>query len=300
MSKLALLLSVVGIGFGFAALPGCNSAAVEESPENVLSEQANLNSCYTNSGMQPTKAALAVAMAMELGRWDAADDLERVTSNWVSTVQVKSSAVCLHNGCKNTKGLLGQQDQRVEQVQDQNTFSPANYRNDMIASFQRDAGNLSDLQRNKPWQLPPAHKLTLVGGPVNLGHGACGPHYVFQADHTNGTPLSYAEAQNLVNALCFFGAGICGANPYISFTVTHNSCPTGRTCVAVDPTDGDNSSTTTTTSGSAPTYPLNRLWDTANTHLNSACQTTTGKVGSMVSRCATIPGTCGYLYCVAR
>ncbi|MEO6603181.1 MAG: hypothetical protein ABIQ16_25065, partial [Polyangiaceae bacterium] len=67
-----------------------------------------------------------------------------------------------------------------------------------------------------------------------------------------------------------------------------------------DPTDGDNGSGTTTTSGSSPTYPLNRLYDPSNTKLNSSCTTTAAKYGAMVSRCSVIPSTCGYLYCVAQ
>jgi len=58
----------------------------------------------------------------------------------------------------------------------------------------------ADLTRNNPSKLPPAHKLTLVGGPVNLGSGACGPHYVY-ADKLDGTALSTTEA----NALVMFG-----------------------------------------------------------------------------------------------
>ena len=94
------------------------------------------------------------------------------------------------------------------------------------------------MARNNPTKLPPAHKLTKVGGPINLGIGACGPHYVFQADRPDGTPLTAAEAANLWNGMCFYGFGNCGnGNPCISYTLTGQGCPSGRTCVAIDPTD---------------------------------------------------------------
>jgi hypothetical protein len=54
---------------------------------------------------------------------------------------------------------------------DPNVFSPANYGSDLSASFQRQSDLIAGLTRNKPAQLPPAHKLTKVGGPVNLGTG---------------------------------------------------------------------------------------------------------------------------------
>jgi hypothetical protein len=103
----------------------------------------------------------------------------------------------------------------------------------------------------------------------------------------------------MTNALCFYGSGDCGNNPYIGFMQTGVNCPPGRTCIAIDPTDGDNGSTSTTSAGSAPTYPFNRVFDLFNTHLGSSCITTTGRLGSLQSKCAATPNTCGYLYCLA-
>jgi hypothetical protein len=119
-------------------------------------------------------------------------------------------------------------------------------------------------------------------------------------DHLDGTALSSTEASNMVNALGFYGYAVGGAaNPFIAFTVTGQGCPTGRTCVAVDPTDGDNGSTTTTTGQAAVSYPMNRLWDPANAMLGKACVTTANKAATMVSKCSTLASTCGFLYCVS-
>jgi len=302
--RMKKLLSLVGFGFlGLSALQGCVSA-VGDGSEDVGSASADVNACYTNSGLNPTKAALAVAMADELGRWDPARDLQVVRQSPLypgvyDAVVLSPSAVCLKNNCANTKALLGQQDSRLSTVIDQAVFNPWMYNTELVASANRNATFLSDLQRNNASKLPPAHKLTKVGGPVNLGIGACGPHYVFQADKLNGTPLTAAEAQNLSNGMCFYGFGSCSnGNPYISYAVTTQGCPVGRTCIAIDPTDGDNGSGTTTTAGSAPTYPMNRLYDPTNGKLNSACVTTAGKLTSMMSKCSALPSTCGYLYCI--
>jgi len=300
------LLCLVGVGFlGLSALQGCAASVSSDEADSVAKSEDAVNACYTNSGLLPTKAALAVAMATELGRWEPAKDLVAVTGlaafpmNTQPIVQLSSGAVCLKNNCANTKALLGQQDWRLYQYIDQNAFNAVNFNSDLTQSLGRHNSNITDITRNSPSKLPPAHKLTLVGGPVNLGIGSCGPHYVYQADHLDGTPLNTTEATNLANDLVMFGFGNAGGNnPYIKYTITGQGCPTGRTCVALDPTDDDNGSGTTTTAGSAPTYPLNRLYDPTNSKLGSACVTTAGKLTTMISKCTALPATCGYLYCI--
>ncbi len=49
-----------------------------------------------------------------------------------------------------------------------------------------------------------------------------------------------------------------------------------------------------------PRFPMNRFWDPTNVMLGYECTTSTGLNGTMVSKCATIPSTCGFLYCVAN
>jgi len=298
------LLSLLGVGFlGISALQGCAATVSSEEADSETKSQA-LTACYTNSGVQPTKAALAVAMATELGRWEPTKDLVAVKAanmpmNTQPVVQLSPNAVCLKNNCANTKALLGQQDWRMYTFVDQNVFNAVNFNGELTQSLGRHNSNITDLTRNNKTKLPPAHKLTLVGGPVVLGPGSCGPHYVYQADRPDGTPLNATEAANLANDLVMFGFGNAGGNnPYIKYTITGQGCPAGRTCVAIDPTDGDNGSGTTTTAGSIPSYPLNRLYDVTNAKLNSQCLTTQNKPGFMRSKCATNPTTCGYLYCL--
>lgn len=294
-------------GGGAATFSFCaraSSAAVRPTIVAWNLTTAPYAACQTNSGLYPTKAALAVTMAIETGRWEPALDLTIQGTKYQPSSRIVLSsaalAACAANGnpgCPNTKALLGQQDATFV---NQNLFNATNYWSDLSVSFDRQSSLLTDLRRNNPNALPPAHKLTLVSGPTNLGGtSACGPHYVFQVDTTAGAPLTTAQANNMVNAMCFYGAGSCGQNPFIGFQVTTaNGCPEGKTCVAIDPQDGDTGSDSTTSAGSAPTYPMDRVWNPDNSLLGTPCISAMGEVKSLASKCASKPSTCGYLYCM--
>jgi hypothetical protein len=262
--------------------------------------------CSTQGGANPTKAALAVAMATELGRWDPVADLT-VTNNAVAlSSDAFNRCNTLSHKCKNTKALLGQQADGA--TTDQNLFNPTNFREDLKASFGRHNDNIANLNRNNRAALPVAHNLTLVSGPTNIGQvqngvsKSCGPHYIYKVTKTNGANLSTTERNNLGHALLFYGGAAVGGNaatnPYVGYTTTGLAgCPSGATCIAIDPTDGDNGSTSTTSAGSAPTYPMNRVQDTIPSMLGQACIRTNGALASLISKCAASPNTCGTLYC---
>jgi len=247
--------------------------------------------CATAGGANPTKAALAVAMANELGTWDPLG-LLRINNNQVELTQagIDKCNATTHK-CRNLKGLL--ELQKDGATSDQNIFNPTNFREDLKASFDRQRNHLI----NNP--APAAHKLVLVSGPTNIGQvqngvsKSCGPHYIYKATTTSGANLSSTEASRLKNALCFFGEA-CGDNPYMGFTTAGlSACPSGATCVAIDPGDGDNGSTSTTSAGSAPTYPLNRVLDSIPTMLGTQCITTLGKAGTLQPKVNS-----SYLHCI--
>jgi hypothetical protein len=258
-------------------------------------DTGNYAVCDSNSGTMPTMAAMAVAAGKELGRWNIEKDLT-VTNNQVA---VASTAVCT-NGCKNLKALLAQQSDTVQQFYDQQSFNVANFRSTVMASLDRqknqtiNTAGLAALMAN--------HKLKLVQGPVDLKvAGSCGPHYVFQVDYkSTGLPLSSADASKLANSLCFFNAAGCGGNKYIGYISSGLSgCPSGKTCIAIDPLDGDNASTNTTSAGSAPTYPQNRVLADGAVSVGAACLTVKGQQGTLMDKCSLVAATCGYYYCVA-
>jgi hypothetical protein len=254
--------------------------------------------CQSNNGVNPTKAALAVAMAMELGRWKPNLDLVQTGNNQVG-LSPTGLAQC-KNGCPNTKGLLGQATATAAMMS--NVFDPTNYGAELVSGFGRQASNYQNIVQNYPKQTPPEHKLTYVAGPLNMGVGACGPHYLFQVDNLDGTPMTTTQAANMANWLCFYGMNAtngygCGSNPYLGFFQTSNGCPAGRTCIAIDPTDGDNGPTSSTSSGSALTYPMNRVADPTGQLSGTACITTLGMLGTLTSWCSVKPYTCGFEYC---
>ena len=274
------------------ALQGCAGADYTDAEEAGAQEGALAASCVSRQGTNASKAALAVAMADELGRWEPLKDLEVVNGR----TQLKAGVVCLKSSCARTKAVLGQQDFTA----DQNRFNNGSYRSDLSSSFDRQNNWIANLTQNHKDRLPPAHKLKMVGTVTMTG--ACGPHYIFQVDNADGTAMTAAKAQYMLNALCYYGQDAvgmsCGNNPFVGFTQVQTGCPSGRVCVAIDPDDGDAGSGTTTTAGSAPTYTLNRLWDPTNSMLNTQCIKTSGPSGTMQSRCATYATTCGYLYCM--
>jgi hypothetical protein len=288
---------------GSAVFNFCATASGPTVRPSILAwnmESSAYATCSTNSGLYPTKAALAVAMAKELGRWTPTTDLTIVGARNTPSARVVLSAAGLQKcggACPNTRAILGQQDASFV---DQNLFNVMNYISDLSQSFDRQNFLLTDLARNNKGALPPNHKLTMVAGPTNFGRGSCGPHYVFQVDDAvTGLPLTATQAANMVNTMCFFSAGSCGSNPYIGFQVTQaNGCPAGKTCVAIDPTDGDNGSGSTTSAGSAPSYPGNRVWNPDNSLLGTQCITTMGKLLGLQSKCSYKAETCGFLYCM--
>ena len=288
-------LTTLFFGVGLIALQGCSGAM---TPEEVASNESAVTSCGTAQGLFTTKAALAVAMATELGRWDAVNDLSM--GSWTTDSYAKCGS-----SCKRTSAILGQQDF----TSDQQIFSTANYWSDLKAAFSRQGNYEDNLKMNHPELLPPAHKLTKVAGPVNLGKGACGAHYVFQADNPNGTALTATQARNLRVRLCYFGmdstGNNCGGNPWLAFSSGTNAdiagCPKGRYCVAIDPDGNDNGVPPDTSAGAIPQYQMNRFYDPNNTTLGTQCQKYNSNpaiLGKMQSKCASYPSTCGYLYCI--
>lgn len=281
---------------GFAEFGFCASRPNTSTAKPVLLGW-NVNttvyaSCSTNAGTNPTKAALAVAMATELGSWDSLGFLRVVNGEVTLTDTANAKCNAAAHKCRNLKGLL--ELQKDGNTSDQNLFNPTVFRQEMIASFDRQRNHLINNSANPP----PVHQLTLVSGPTNIGKvqngvsASCGPHYIYKVTK-NGVNLTSTEANNLRNALCFFGEA-CGDNPYIGYTTAGlSACPSGATCVAIDPTDGDNSSTATTTQGSLPKYPANRIMDTVpSTLLGTGCMTTLDRVGTLQPRVGST-----YLWC---
>lgn len=224
------------MGLGLFGLQGCAMEAAQEMDaetiaslsedsmsEDVSQKTALSSSCYTNNGMNPLKAALAVSMAKEMGRVDAVQDLyngDRVYISWAGLSQCASRGQW---GCPNTQAILDLQKPEVNYYLDQRSFSATTFKEELRASFERQKNHESNLSRNEPWKVPQAHTLTQKG--TFTAQGACGVHYDFAAQGSN--------IKNIEQRLEFFGGR---QNPFIAFQSTNNS-------IAIDPTGTMNGDT---------------------------------------------------------
>jgi len=224
MIKAIVTMTVLG------TLVGATGCAVEGEEEiRMTSAYLTGADCFTNSGINPMKAALAVSMAGEMGRLDAAVDLRAV--NGVVAVSDTGLARCAARGvtgCPNTTSILGMQSTSVNGFISQTTFNAVSFRQDLKASFDRQRAHENNLRMNRPARLPREHTLTETS---MTDFGACGIHYDFLAQGE--------QIANIEERLVFFGGD---NNPFLDFRSTD-------TTISIDPT-GTMNGDTATASGS--------------------------------------------------
>lgn len=203
------------MGVGIAGTVGCAVDAQDEELFTTAALEQGL-SCHTNNGIHPMKAALAVAMATEIGRLDPVNDLFVANNTVVLAGQAR--ALCATRGfesCPNTEAILGMQKVAVNQYVDQNVFNATSFRHDLVASFDRQRNHERNLQMNDPSRVPGPHELWSIG---TSDYGACGIHYDFHA--------SGERVDNIVERMEFFGGH---NNPFIDYRATSDT-------VSIDPT----------------------------------------------------------------
>ena len=194
MLKQTALLLTAGT---LVALVGCGSENTDIGTTEAF--RSGLT-CNSSNGVQPTKAALAVAMATELGELNPVAQLEVVNRNTndrhVALRSVVASWCDSHGGCPRTRGLLALQDPSLNPDVPYEVFNATTFTTELIAALDRQVDWEHNLLINAPWQLPAAHSLTEVGV-TDLG--ACGVHHVFNAfaagcSDTTSTSTSTASA----------------------------------------------------------------------------------------------------------
>lgn len=214
---IAMTLALGGLAFG-----GCSM----EQPDSVttLAQEQTL-SCNSNSGINPMKAALAVAMATEIGRLDAVNDLAISNDTVVLTGGAKSKCRARGYGdCSNVDAILGLQDRVVNNYVSQNVFNATSFRQDLKASFDRQKNAENSLRMNNASRVPLPHELFQT---TLSDYGACGIHYDFA--------VIGDKVENLAVRLEFFGGS---QNPFIAFRSTSAT-------ISIDPTGTMNGSTST-------------------------------------------------------
>jgi hypothetical protein len=211
------------------------------------SEQASHN-CATPDGTNAVMAALAVAAAQDLGRWNAGVDFQVINGDRIGLTsgtgpdnKPKGSSRCGGN-CRRIAPLLALQYDNATGVyiQAENSttkvlVNPAALRSRMKAKLEEQR-TVDVNAKDGTLNLAPrtGHSLTANGAASNLG--GCGPHFKFNVafDATMTTPKP-VPAQ-LRYKLYFADQ----ANGWVDFR------DLGNNVVAIDPTYGLNEGSTTT------------------------------------------------------
>lgn len=211
--------------FSLATLSLVGCAAESADVRATTNAYSNGLNCNDNNGANPMKAALAVAMASEMGRVDPLQDLQ----SYNSMVSISSAGfqACADNGasgCPNTTAILEMQDAEVNQYIDQNEFNATNFRYGLVASFDRQRQHELNLLWNYPSEVPREHSLVEVGV---SDFGACGVHYDYAVDGE--------DYENIEHRMVFYGGE---GNPFIDFRA-------GDGMISIDPSgtmNGDSDS----------------------------------------------------------
>jgi hypothetical protein len=261
---LAGLMALGGLGFAGCAVESGDYIATQAFEANMA--------CYTSNGVNPLKAALAVAMATELGRLTPEVDLKKIQVQaqyhmqdalGLTDAAKNQCAARGKTGCPNTQALLELQNPIINSsgLVKSSTLDATNFATDLIASLNRQANHLQDL-KNQPWRLPANNNVfTMLS--VN-DWGACGEHVDFS--------VSGDKPQNQIERLVFFGNGSTDAsksfgNPFLAPVLNQ-----GR--MAIDP-DSYLTGTGTSSSGTV----TNACIVYSGTLLGKAC-TCEGKTGT--------------------
>jgi hypothetical protein len=237
----------------FAAVTACSGGEtnVEDSTPSDDGNSVSLGtaeqgvmSCSNPDGANSAMAALAVAAAQDLGRWQAGKDFVIVSvpgvispeaiklSSGSDTSGNKGTSRCADGKCARVQALLDlQYDQIKGKVYFQGSGStkvlvdPIAVRSRMVAKLREQIAFDGRARDGDPNQAPvEQHKLTFV----SAAKGGCDTMFTFQATKPDGTALRYP------NQLKYKLAFADMANPYIGFTNL------GYGKVAIDPTWGLN------------------------------------------------------------
>lgn len=219
-------------------------------PTTTTTTTSGTMNCSNPDGTNSTMAALAVAAAKELGRWQATKDFVITkTSGWSESSWGSQEAIKLASGtdssgqpigksrcpgsvCPNVQALLDMQyDQANNQIYLQGSGStkvllnPAALRSRTVAKW-REQKSCDDAARDGDSTACPReeHALTFL----SAEKGSCDTNFYFQATKPSGASLSYVN--QLKHKLRFADH----TNPYINFQNL------GGGKVSIDPTYGLN------------------------------------------------------------
>jgi hypothetical protein len=216
--------------------------------------------CSNGDGVNSVMAALAVATAKELGRWQPATDFTQNSSPWSLVLTSTGKARCADGKCWNTQAILDLQKAKPNSVKFGNVvFNANNLVSTLVARWNEQVncekrGGTGDQNCSAE-----QHKLTFQSSKP----GACDTLFTFGVTNTSGGALK-APGQ-LKNKLMYVGYP---SNPYLAFSST-------GTTVTLDPTYGLTEGTATT-SGSC-TAACTKLTTSSIVGSCCSCNGATGK-----------------------
>jgi hypothetical protein len=257
------IAGIASVAFGMAAFAGCSvditddangtdgtsdeSATLDDGNAEIGSIEQGLMSCTNPDGTNAAMAAFAVAVAQDLGRWNASKDFVMITTSGMSesspgmqqAMKLASGSDangpigksrCADGKCARVQAILDMQyDQANNKVYFQGTgstkvlLSPAALRSRMYAKWQEQIScdrSPKDGDNNSCTKEMNSLKF------VSSAKGGCDTNFTFAAKGTNGAALKYPN--QLKNELRFADM----TNPYINFQNLGNGN------ISIDPTYG--------------------------------------------------------------
>ncbi|MEY2934391.1 MAG: hypothetical protein RL033_5140 [Pseudomonadota bacterium] len=213
--------------------PAGGSAGASSTPAPAPAPIPPAN-CKNPEGTHSVMAALAVAAANELGRWQPVQDfaIGRVGNNEALVLSAAGKAKC--GACTNIQALLDlQKDEAAGKVVLPGNVMvvPVALRSRMVAKY-RDQQGCERQPSNGGTTNCPAEQHQLIF--QRSEKGGCDTNYFFVAKKTDGTALQYPK--QLKNKLLF----VDRENPYVQFQSVGE-------VVSIDPTYGLNDAGSTST-----------------------------------------------------
>ena len=233
---LGLSLVALGVAAGCTDVPMTGSdleqAESEEALESTIGQNAEAL-CANGDGVNSAMAALAVAAAKELGRWNPTTDFAPLNrAPWHTQLTATGKARCPGGNCWNTQAILDLQKAPPNSVKFGNVvFNANNFVSTLTARWNEQRN--CELRGGTGDQNCTAeqHKLTFQSSKA----GACDTIFTFNATNTSGGALK--SPSQLKNKLMFVGYP---SNPFLAFSST-------GTTVSIDPTFGLNEGSNTST-----------------------------------------------------
>lgn len=203
----------------------------EQSEEMIELGTAHQSLCANGDGVNSAMAALAVAAAKELGRWQPTTDFTQHSSPWSLILTSTGKNQCADKKCWNTQAILDLQKAPPNTVKFGNIVLNSNNLVSTLVARWNEQRNCESRGGTGPTNCSAEqHKLTFKSQKA----GACDTIFTFDAKTPTGGTLKAPD--QLKNKLIWVGGT---SNPFLAFSST-------GTTVSIDPTYGLNEGGTTT------------------------------------------------------